>query len=505
MFVSFLLTPYIVHKLGVQRYGLWAFVSSAVGFAALLQFGVGKGSVRFIAFYSEQGEFEVVRRIVSYSAASHIVAGILLSPFAWLAGRALLPHLNIPPDLVHTGEVLFPLVFAYFFLAGAVRPLGLLLVGLERMWMMSVSTLLSQFGYAVTVVVLLRAGAGLYGLVVATGFQALLQAVAFYLSGKKLIGRVFGNPFRLDRGLLKEMLRFGGWIQVNSLANLVNRQTDAIVIGSWVNVSNVAFYDVGNRIAQLVRTLPLALLGPLLPATAGIHAQGDEARLARTVLQSNRLLGLLTVGMAGYVLAAAPLIMTVWLGHGYPHVVVITVVMVVTYTLNNLTGVGTTVVSAIGRPRYESEYAVVGMLLNVAATLALAPFFGLYGIVGGTAVGVGLCSVYFLWRFHRLMHYSMWDYVGSWLWRLVAATAIAGFSTAVLRMALPGDVSERRLAGLFALGALGFVYCCVLLAALRVLRFLQARDLVTLGRVLPTRLRPLARLPVVEFLFGARS
>jgi O-antigen/teichoic acid export membrane protein len=503
--VSFLLTPYILHSLGIERYGLWALVSSIVAFAALLQFGVGKGSVRFIALYSERHELAVVRRIVSYSVLSHAAAGVVLTPLAWIAGRAILPHLNISPDLVHTGEVLFPLVFAYIFFAGATGPLGMLLIGLERLWMTSIATFASQLAYAAMVVVLLSQGAGLYGLLAATAFQAGFQGITFYAIGKRLIGRVFGNPFALDRSLVKEMLKFGGWLQTSGVATVVNRQADAVVIGTWVNVASVAYYDIGNRIAQLARTLPLTLLGPLLPAVAGIHAQGDDKRLARTVLQGNRLLSLLTLGMAGYVVATAPLIMSVWLGRNYPHVVTITILLVAAYSINNLTGVGTTVVKAIGRPRYESEYAVLGMVLNIGATLALAPFFGLYGIVIGTLVGVSVCSVYFLWRFHRLMGYPVWDYFGVWLWRLCASTTLATLCVVAVRSSLPESITHRRLQGLVALALLALTYMVVMVLALGILRFLQARDLVTLERILPTRLRSLTSSPAIEFLFGART
>jgi O-antigen/teichoic acid export membrane protein len=503
--VSLLLTPYILHTLGIERFGLWAFLGSIVAFAGLLQLGLGRGSIRFIAFYSERGELDVVRGIVSYGVLWHVAAGFALTPVAWVVGRALLPHLHISRELLSTGEALFPLIFAYVFFAGAVRPLASLLIGLERMWMTSITTLLSQLLYAAAVVVLLSQGAGLYGLLAGAALQTAFQATAYYLTCKRVVGRVFGNPFALDRGVLKEMLKFGGWQQTTGVAALVNRQTDGIVIGSWINVASVGLYDIGNRVAGLIRILPLTLLGPLFPATASIHAKGDEKRLARTVLQASRLLGLLTVGMAGFVLGTAPLIVIVWLGRAYPHVAWITIMLALAYVVNNLTGVGTTVVSAIGKPRYESEYAVLGAGLNIAATLALAPFFGLYGIIGGTVFGIVTCSLYFLWRFHRLMRFSLWEYLGTWLWRLTTATVLAVLVVYALRSALPASLTNARGVGAITLVVLAMIYGVSLLAFLRALRFFNARDLTVMQRVLPSRLHPLTKLTAVEFLFGART
>jgi O-antigen/teichoic acid export membrane protein len=503
--VSLLLTPYLLHRLGIERFGLWAFIGSIVAFAGLLQVGLGRGSVRFIAVYSERNDLEVVRRIVSYGALWHVVAGLALTPIAWLVGRAVLPHVHISQELLGQAETLFPLVFGYAFFAGAVRPLASVLIGLERIWMTSLATLVSQLVYAVVVVALLSRGAGLYGLFAATVLQTAFQAATYYVICRRILGRVFGNPLALDRGVLREMMKFGGWQQLSAVAALVNRQTDAIVIGSWVNVGTVALYDVGNRVAQLIRTLPLTLLGPLFPAAAGIHAQRDEKRLARTVLQAGRLLGLLTIGMAGFVFATAPLITVVWLGRSYPHVAWITILMAAMYTVNNLTGVGTTVVAAIGKPRYESEYAVIGAGLNIAATLALAPFFGLYGILGGTVFGVVVCSLFFMWRFHRLMQIPLWQYVGTWLWRLAAATIMAGIVIYALRSALPARFTAVRGEGAITLVLLALTYGVTLLLGLRGLKFFQTNDLAVVERVLPSRLQSLTKLSAVEFLFGARG
>ena len=172
--------------------------------------------------------------------------------------------------------------------------------------------------------------------------------------------------------------------------------------------------------------------------------------------------------------------MEVWLGRSYPHVPTITTLLLsLAYGVSNLTGVGTTVVAAVGKPRYESEYAVLAMMLNIGATLALAPFFGLYGVVIGTVIGVVLSSAYFLARFHRLMRLSAWEYLGTWLWRLAAATTLAAAPVLLVRLALPASVTEDRGKGVLALAGLGVLYLVLIarrVAALQVPGIARSRD-----------------------------
>jgi O-antigen/teichoic acid export membrane protein len=502
--VTLLLTPFMVSELGLERYGLWAFLNAVVAFAGLLEVGVGRGSIRFIAFYGERAEYDVVRRIVSYGALSRIGLGLVLCPLVWLLGQALLPHAGIPGSLVEEAETLLPLVLGYFFLTAATRLMAALVIAFERSWLVALITLASQFLYAGLVVLFLLEGLELYGLLIAVIVQSVIQGIACYVIGRRLIGPVFGNPFALERPVVVELLKFGGWTQLTNLSTLVNRQTDAVLIGSFIAIDTVGLYDLGNKIAQVARTLPLTLLGPLLPAASRIHAQRDRERIARTVLQGNRLLALVTFGIAGFFVAAASLIATVWLGRSHPHVATIAALLTVTFAVNNLSGVGTTIVAAIGLPRYESEYAIAGMVLNIAATVFLGSIYGLYGIIAGTVFGITTSSIYFIWRFHRLLELPIREYLFAWLWRLGTATLIASAATFGMRMALPDSLMDDRANGAVVLVLLALFYGGLMLAGLRAFRFLQRRDLETVQRILPGRLQNLTRLPAVEFLFGPR-
>lgn len=503
--ISFLLTPYILRTLGVDLWGLWAFVGSIATFASLLNLSLGRSSIRFMSVHAEHGENDVVRQIVSYGVLSHLVVGLALTPLAWLLGKLLIPHTTVATNDIDLAQKLLLLVFLGGVFAATVRPLGNLLIALERIWLTSLIVLASQVVYAGAIIGLLAAGAGVYGVAVAMIVQTGVQGLCYYLASRRIVGRVFGNPFKLDRAVLRRMLGFSAWIQVVTVATVVARQTDAIVIGSWVNLGTVGLYDVGNRIAQQTRTLPLTMLTPLLPATAGVHAQGDAKRLARMVLQASRAIGLLTLAFAGLLIAAAPLIMRVWLGRSYPEVVPITVLLVVTYAVNNLTGVGTTVVSAIGKPVYEVEYAVAGTILNVAFTVALAPFFGLWGILAGTVISVVSASLWFLWRFNRVMGFSLWTYLGAWLWKLVAATVVAACVVRLALAGIPDALESGRVVGALVLIALSVLYIAVLVAGLAAVRFFGARDLELIRRLLPRPLQPLVRGTAADFLFGART
>lgn len=503
--VSLLVMPILLRHVGIEQYGIWVLISSVIGYIGLIQVDVQRSNSRFIAFHAARQELDVVRNLVAYSTMWYSVFAVALFPVAGIVGIYLFPHLGVPSDLMHTARGAFLLALAYYCIAKILSPLIGLLAGLEQFWAASVGNLVGHLVYAGTVILLLARGVGLYALPIALIVRSLFVGVVWLIVARRIIGRVFGDPLRLDRSVRRALLRFGGWHQVNYGSRVVNEQTDALLIGAWVNIATVGSYGVAARIADLVRLFPQAFVWPLLPATTAIHSEGDHRRLADAFLQAGRFVGLITLGIGGFVVATTPLISMFWLGTIYPQVATITALLVATYVVSNLTLVGATMLSAIGQPRYEAEYGVVGAVLNISMTIVLGVAFGLYGILGGTLIGVVVSSAYFVRRSHRVLQLPAWDYFGDWLWRLVSVTFVAAAVVDAVRLGLPESLTDGRGPAALSLSVLGTLYICILLLGLRVLRFLHHRDLAILKRVLPPRLQPLASLRAVEFLFGASA
>jgi len=63
--VVLFLTPYIVNRLGVERYGIWALLTSLVGYIGFLDLGIGGSYVRYIAEYYTQKDYSKVNFVIN--------------------------------------------------------------------------------------------------------------------------------------------------------------------------------------------------------------------------------------------------------------------------------------------------------------------------------------------------------------------------------------------------------------------------------------------------------
>ena len=104
MVVSLVVTPYVLSSIGIENYGLWILVGSVLAYVGLLQIGLGRGTIRMIAFHAARGEMGVVRRIVSYGVVWHLVVAVALTPVALLVAQFVLPHLNLSDERLDTAR-----------------------------------------------------------------------------------------------------------------------------------------------------------------------------------------------------------------------------------------------------------------------------------------------------------------------------------------------------------------------------------------------------------------
>ena len=137
------------------------------------------------------------------------------------------------------------------------------------------------------------------------------------------------------------------------------------------------------------------------------------------------------------------------------------------------------------------------MALNLGLTVALAPAFGLAGILGGTIVANVIGSVFFIVLFHRRFRIPWFQTMGDWLWRLLGATALACLAVYLMRLWLvrswqPGGLPGDRLTGLVLLTIYGIAYVGVFAAGLTALGFWSDRDLDAFRRVM-LKVRPFGR------------
>jgi O-antigen/teichoic acid export membrane protein len=489
--IAFLTTPILINKLGAEEYGLFAIVAALPAYAGLLDLGIGSGLIRHYAEHSERGDSAAIRQITTLSLCFYVLLGAVFLPLIFCFAPSLVTLFSIPEHLWPAAEISIAVMFVYFILYGVTGIFSARLVSLDRMDIAEAIGLLGQSVYGVLVFIVIPISPTVLTAVSLNLIQLVVTGPLLYAVVLRTDLKTVCNPLSIPGALIRKISAFGGWMQVNSLAALVNLEADKLIIASFLGVATVTPYQIGNRLASLNRLIPFQLLSAIMPTATAIHLSRTIEDREKFYKEASRYLMLLTILVTGFITVAAENLIVAWIGQPYPDAALILLALAFTFSVNNLTGVGTTMLRAAGQPRHEAYYALLSMVLNVCLTVVLAPYFGLVGVLAGTVVANLIGSTYFLILFHRRSGFR-WNWaVGSWLWKLVVAGALACLGTYLAIAWAPACSADGtcngRTEAVIALGFYGILYLTLLLGGLTLLGFWSREDIDVLRRALPYR------------------
>ena len=156
------------------------------------------------------------------------------------------------------------------------------------------------------------------------------------------------------------------------------------------------------------------------------------------------------------------------------------------YSADNIASVASTILRAIGRPRFETLYQVMSATINIGLTLLLAWRFGVIGVLTGILLGALISSIVFLRLVGKDFEATRSRVIAPWLVPIGVTGALAAAVTFAFGAILPHD-APRGIA-VVMLAAQVAIYLVVVALGFRIARVLDASDLERLRAALPVSL-----------------
>ena len=72
------ITPYMVSKLGIEKYGIWVLIGAIINYVGLIDLGVGTAYVKYIAEYYIKKDYKEINRIVNTGILFYLILGVLI-------------------------------------------------------------------------------------------------------------------------------------------------------------------------------------------------------------------------------------------------------------------------------------------------------------------------------------------------------------------------------------------------------------------------------------------
>ncbi len=323
MLLAIFLVPFLIGRLGLEKYGLWAMlqVFNIFGLMSLAELGFHGAIVRQLVHYHVTGQTARFRGLLATGFLLFVGIGLLVTfAVATFAQTWFTQIFAIPPayaaemqralSIYSIGLAIgFPVLILKAFYAGRQDVATLKLWELTDRILFTVGMVGLLFftddlfhiaAFEVALGLLVAAGMTVHASVSARGWFTLDPRVA-----------AIGN--------LRGIGRLSGAVFATGLSNQIYFKAPEALVGAILGPIALAQFQIATRLPRVFKSLQGALNAAVLPHVSGLEAmsadKGETRR--RFFVQGMRLNFLLFVPATVGAIVFAPFVLTVWVGSEY--------------------------------------------------------------------------------------------------------------------------------------------------------------------------------------------
>jgi len=377
-----LATPFLVSRLGLDRYGIWMLANALVGTVAVVPMGLGDATVKFVSSYRGRGGahgggvVRVVRSTLTVSTLLGVlVATVVITSAPWLAGAVF--------KIASQDHALTIRAIQLAGVGLAIRSVDSVFLstlrGYERYDLAASVAMAVRIATVGGAVALVAAGYGLVEILLNTLAVTLVGTVAQVILSRRLVAGLTLWPL-LDRAALREVFGFGMYSWVQGLGGMIFGQADLLLIGAILGSTQLAYYAVCVQLAQQIHGLPAATFSFLFPLISSRYENSGRAGLRKLFRRY------VTLNVVFAAVLAAPLILwgrpilTLWMGAEFAsHASVLLAILGAAYALLSMNVVPHNTLLGLGQVRFVSIANLAGGALSLIGVAALLPVIGLNG------------------------------------------------------------------------------------------------------------------------------
>lgn len=374
-----LTVPYIIHGLGLARFGVLTLAWVVLAYLGLFDFGLGRATIRFVAEALGRGDEAALPGILWTSLLVQIALGCAGTALVALATPALVEHVvKVPAELV-------PETRRVFYLLALSIPVLLCSASLKGVLEASSRFDLSN---------LVRAGSGTGLFIVPalgvalrldlSGIMILLLAflvatTVAYLALCQYVHPSLLRNLRVERNRLRALFTFGGWVTVSALTVPLLLYSDRFLLSVMSGIAVLAYYTVPFDVVSRLQVLPGSLGAAIFPAFSSTPV-ADRARLSELYTRGLRYLVLVICPAALALILGAHLFLTLWLGAAFAaHGTLVLQLIALGVVLNALSQIPAQLLDGVGRPDLRAKLLLGYLPVYLAGAWALISGWGVEG------------------------------------------------------------------------------------------------------------------------------
>jgi O-antigen/teichoic acid export membrane protein len=383
---TYVITPFVIRKLGQDGYGTWTLITAMTGYMSLLALGVPMACVRYLSQHVAEGDSRAMNKAIGSCVGLYLMIGVAALAIG-VALTAAFALYDLPQTLRGQARVAFMVMVVQV----SVGFIGLLPEGI----------MFAHHQFVVRNVV--RVGAVLLRLVLTVGLLSM-DASLVVLAAIQLVCLLFDFTVSMllirrryphvritladfDWAMVRRIFSFSMYVLLLSAGARLSFETDALVIGAVLGVGAIGFYAVANSLVVYLMEFTIAIAAVVAPMTTKLNTEGRVPELREMFLKWSKVSLSISLMAGLFLVVLGPRFIAWWIDPSYerPAGAVLQILMISSLAFLPVRGVALPILMGLGKPK-KATIAFVRRAGEPRAEPALARPLGLAGVALGTAI-----------------------------------------------------------------------------------------------------------------------
>ena len=395
--IAIFLTRTLFMGLSHTHYGMWALLWTIFGYSVLLDFGFGTAVQKSTSEVLVNENWDWYNRLVSTVFFNYLLLAV------GLAGITVLLSLNMESIFQLEENVNLEYMRKTLLIFGIgsslVFPLGVtmeILLGLNEIKLRNMITIVVSIVNFIMLFTLVKLGYSIMRMAIATiGLNLIASIVQAYFCFKK-IPQLRVNLKLYDWSLMKDVMSFSFFAYIIIFTNMIIFRTDQITISIFGSVSLVAIYQIASKLAENFKKFTTQFLDNLRPVAATLFESKQDKKLAKILIESNRLQGFIATMIIIPLLIYIEPLLEIWLELSNPAGIASALILLFSMYIYVFFRSSSVYVLLMGdRHRKLAKVALFECTANLVISIILIHYIGIVGVAIGTIAPNVLMAIFF--------------------------------------------------------------------------------------------------------------
>lgn len=422
------LHQYLLRRVGVEEYSLYAVIAAVIAYAPLLEVMIVTGLIRYAVEAYAVGDRRRVTQIASSAFSILLVAGPLFFIggliFSWYIDRVL----TIPGHLLWDARLMMALLVFSFSLRLFISPFW---IGLHIKQKFVLNNGIRLGGEALRIVLLFillfMVSTKVLWVVVASAAGSIGSLAVMTLVSLNLVPALRFKKKEIQKEAKKKLVHFGLWNFVASSAFAIRNHADIIILNKLSTPLDVACFNLG----RICYRQPLQAWGmvrqSMFPVLTAMHATNRTESLKNTYLRGGRYCLWIVLFIATPIFVFRQEIIRLYVGQEYLMATTVIMWLLLAFPVE----LGNILVAPIARARGSIKPLAIRVIIIQSVNLLLTLY--LVGQLRMGAIGSALATFCVMLLFEPVL---MWPFgfklVGVKFAQFLRQTLFPGILPAVL-------------------------------------------------------------------------